>query len=262
MRILALETVTRRGSVALWDDGAIHARAGDDARTHGVRLPGEILTLLADAGCSLADVDLFAIVSGPGSFTGLRVGIASIQGLALAGHRRVVPIPTLEAMAESWRLRVPGSAPWSGEPSGSPTAPGPEGPGLHPAVVHPTVVVPCLDGQRGDVFFAAWEMVGVAPIEESREIIPAAVAKPEELVHRLKGMAASLLVLVGDGALRHPEAFAGLGAGLWQAPGTLAETAVRMAARRSDSAVSPHALRPLYIRRPDAELARERAGLV
>jgi tRNA threonylcarbamoyladenosine biosynthesis protein TsaB len=254
MRILALETVTRRGSVALWDDGAVHARAGDDARTHGARLPGEILTLLADEGRSLADIDLFAVVSGPGSFTGLRVGIASIQGLALAGHRRVVPIPTLEAMAESWRT-LNGQQTTGIRHQATDKRP-------HLGTREPTVVVPCLDGQRGDVFFGAWEMIGDVPVEESREIIAAGVAKPEELVDRLKGIASRSLVLVGDGALRHPEAFVGLGADVWQPPNTLAEMAARMAARRTASAVSPHALRPLYIRRPDAELARERAGFI
>ena len=127
MRILALETVTRRGSVALWDAGVVVARAGGDTRTHGARLPGELLALLEERGLRLADVDLFAVISGPGSFTGLRVGMASIQGLALAGHRQVIPIPTLEAMAESWRL---GDVLRSPEPSGPGAAGGPEGPPL------------------------------------------------------------------------------------------------------------------------------------
>ena len=67
MVILALETATRRGSLALFADGAITAgAAGDARRTHGERLPGEITTFLAGLGRSLRDVDCFAVVSGPG----------------------------------------------------------------------------------------------------------------------------------------------------------------------------------------------------
>ena len=62
----------------------------------------EILDWLALGGHTTRDVDLFAVVSGPGSFTGLRVGIAAIQGFALAGDRPVVSVPTLDAMIATW----------------------------------------------------------------------------------------------------------------------------------------------------------------
>ena len=87
MVILALETATRRGSLALWIDGDVAAMAGETERTHGERLPNEMTTWLAAQGRTLADVDYFAVVSGPGSFTGLRVGVATIQGLALAARK-------------------------------------------------------------------------------------------------------------------------------------------------------------------------------
>src|SRR5262245_33644006 len=102
MMILALETVTRRGSLALMTDGRTASLRGDAGRTHGERLPGEILAWLRSRNRSLHDVDVFAVVSGPGSFTGLRVGMAAIQGLALAGGKRVIAIPTLEALASGW----------------------------------------------------------------------------------------------------------------------------------------------------------------
>ena len=83
MHVLALDSTTRAGSVALvTDDRIVLKRSGDPTRTHAERLPGDILGLLHDAGVALAAVDVFAIASGPGSFTGLRIGIATLQGLA------------------------------------------------------------------------------------------------------------------------------------------------------------------------------------
>src|SRR5258708_39252527 len=77
--------------------------AGDEARTHGERLPVELMAVLREAGATIEDVDRLAVAVGPGSFTGLRVGIATIQGLALARQLQVVPVSTFEALA--WRAR-------------------------------------------------------------------------------------------------------------------------------------------------------------
>ena len=99
MIILALDTSSRAGSVALTRDGAVVATvSGDPARTHGDRLPGDILRLLADEGLSLAQVDLYAVSSGPGSYTGLRIGMSLARGLAAAGEIPIIPVPTLFAM--------------------------------------------------------------------------------------------------------------------------------------------------------------------
>src|SRR5262250_256998 len=98
MRVLALDTTTRAGSVALVDDDiVIDQRPGDASRTHAERLPAEIVALLAAHGRAAADVDLFAVASGPGSFTGMRIGIATIQGLALVRRTPVVSVSALDA---------------------------------------------------------------------------------------------------------------------------------------------------------------------
>ena len=89
MIVLALETVTRAGSVALWHDGTIDARVGSPSHSHAERLPGDLLALLEAHGLTTTDVDVYAVVTGPGSFTGLRVGIAAI--LAFEGHERETP---------------------------------------------------------------------------------------------------------------------------------------------------------------------------
>src|SRR5258708_26525909 len=96
MRVLALDTTTRAGSVALVEnDRVVEERAGDASRTHGERLPAELAAL----GAPWPTIDVFAVASGPGSFTGLRIGIATMQGLALVAGRPVVGVSALEALA-------------------------------------------------------------------------------------------------------------------------------------------------------------------
>ena len=82
--ILALDTTTRAGSVAvIRDDETLSVVEGDPGRTHGERLPGEIEAALTAARTGMAAVDLLVVASGPGAFTGLRIGLAAVQGIAL-----------------------------------------------------------------------------------------------------------------------------------------------------------------------------------
>jgi tRNA threonylcarbamoyladenosine biosynthesis protein TsaB len=104
MLVLALDTTTRQGSVALARDGGTLALyAGDAAVTHGVRLPGDLVRLLDAHGLRIADVELFAVAAGPGSFTGMRIGIATMQGLALANRKSLVGISALDAIHDAVR---------------------------------------------------------------------------------------------------------------------------------------------------------------
>lgn len=234
MVVLALDTVARAGSLALASGGHVRVAVGDPARTHGQRLPGEILSLLAADGLGVHDVDLFSVVSGPGSFTGLRVGIATIQAMALAAGRRVLPVPTLEAMVAAWQ--------------GDRAAP-------------PAVVVPCLDGQRGDVFFAAYHAVGSAGPSGWPVRLAPDVATPEEAARVVAArMQGDEVVFVGSGVEKYPAAFRSVpNARIESAAMPLAAAAVRIAIARKGNAVRPHALQPVYVRRPDAVIARERA---
>lgn len=236
MVVLALETVTRGGSLALWKDGLREARSGETTRSHAERLPGDVLAILDAHGLSLASVDIFAVVTGPGSFTGLRVGVAAVQGLALAGRRRALGIPTLDALTTAWRLEFDEDA----------------------------QVVACLDGQRGEVFVAATDVTGGRPLESCPVLMAPGAATPQEAVTRLADVVSTerRLVFVGDGAVRYAEFFRQHfpSAELLAEPRTLAEAAATLAAAHAERAGAPHALRAVYLRRPDA--ARPKGGSV
>src|SRR5688572_24887341 len=99
MLVLALDTATPAGSCAVARDGHVLLETrGEGARSHGERLPMELMTLLEAAGIVLRDVDVFAVTTGPGSFTGLRIGIATMQGLAFAEGRPLIGVSGLDAL--------------------------------------------------------------------------------------------------------------------------------------------------------------------
>jgi tRNA threonylcarbamoyladenosine biosynthesis protein TsaB len=100
--ILSVETATLAGSVALArGEEMITGFAGDARVSHSNTLLSDIDKILSDARVELADIDLFAVASGPGSFTGLRIGIATVKALAATLNCPAVGIPTLHAVAHS-----------------------------------------------------------------------------------------------------------------------------------------------------------------
>lgn len=99
-RLLALDTTGEYGSIALVDQrGIAEEVALYSAEGFAHILFGQIGSLLARNGLSLSDIDVFASASGPGSFTGVRVGLAAAKGLAEAAGRRVVAVSNLQALA-------------------------------------------------------------------------------------------------------------------------------------------------------------------
>lgn len=98
--ILSLETATRTGSVALTRGSQLLAlRAGEAQTSHSMKLLHSVEEILKDAGASLQEVELYAIANGPGSFTGLRIGLATVKSFAATLSRTCVGIPTLAAVA-------------------------------------------------------------------------------------------------------------------------------------------------------------------
>ncbi len=100
MRVLALETSTILGGVAIMEDETLIAESRVNVRVaHSERVLKEIDHLLRQSALSINDIDVFACAIGPGSFTGLRVGLSTVKGLVYATGRRLVTVPTLEAFA-------------------------------------------------------------------------------------------------------------------------------------------------------------------
>jgi tRNA threonylcarbamoyladenosine biosynthesis protein TsaB len=232
MRVMALDTTSRGGSVALVDDGrVVDERAGDAARTHGERLPGELAAL----GVEWSSVDVFAVCAGPGSFTGLRIGIATIQGLALVGRRPVVGVSALEAVAQVA----------SGD------------------LAEGDTIGVWIDAQRGEVFSALYRVAAGTMFTPERllELEAPAVAAPLATVDAWSRYDLPATLFAGDAVARYAAAL--------EASGLLRRTEQSMLlagavgcmasirAERGQSA-APDAIRPLYVRRPDAEIHRQR----
>lgn len=223
MVVLALDTTTRQGSAAVTRDGAVLGTfLGDPAITHGERLPGDLVRLLDTHGLRVADVDLFAVAAGPGSFTGLRIGIATQQGLALANNRPLVGVSALEAINHAV--------------------------GQHE-------VAAWIDAQRGQVFAARYR--GGALLEGPLVDTPAAV---------LTGLPPHALpTFAGDGALAYETLIRASFPRAVLVP-TVPVLSPSVAALAEDhmarhGPMPPDALRPIYVRRSDAELARDRRAV-
>ena len=225
MLILSLDTTTSAGSCALMrDERLVREAAGDASKPQAVRLPGELAALLEREAVALRDIDAFAVGVGPGSFTGLRVGIATMQGLAMAMGKPLLGVSGLDALA----FMCPPS----------------------------TRIATWVDAWRGDVYAALYE--------DARQVDAPTVARPEDLLRRLAGGPA---LFTGDGAAVYQDMIrAALGREAHFTAPVAPLLAGAMAALAADAVRAgqrppPDAIRPLYVRRPDAELARDRPAL-
>jgi tRNA threonylcarbamoyladenosine biosynthesis protein TsaB len=99
MKLLALDSATEACSAALYLDGVVRERFELAPRRHTALLLPMAQQLLADAGLRLTDLDYLAFTQGPGSFTGLRIAIGAVQGLALGLDRPVIGVSTLATLA-------------------------------------------------------------------------------------------------------------------------------------------------------------------
>jgi tRNA threonylcarbamoyladenosine biosynthesis protein TsaB len=227
--ILALDTTTREGSIAVLHDATIRVeRIGDPSITHGQRLPGELAAVLAEANVRVEDVDLLAVAAGPGSFTGLRVGIATIQGIGMAHAKRVVPVSVLAALARAGVNADRSIGAW-------------------------------MDAQRKEVFAALYAADG------RDELIPAVSAFPHDVLKAWSDTVdLTRVVFVGDGASHHEPILRreiGDDVAIVKPP-PLAGVIGQIAAENPGRAVLPHAIVPIYVRRSDAELARARRAAI
>jgi tRNA threonylcarbamoyladenosine biosynthesis protein TsaB len=224
MVILALDTTTPTGSVALAVEGVVVREQGSDSSLPpATRLPVDLMTILDHAEMKLADVDVFVVAIGPGSFTGLRIGIATMQGLAFAAGKPLVGVSALDALARLGEREADGRR-----------------------------IATWVDAWRGEVYAALYD--------GGRQLEAPMVATPD---HILSGIGQAPTLFIGDGARTYQdrihEALGG-GARIASAPTPLLAGVIAIlgAAVAADGTyASPHAIRPLYVRRTDAELVRD-----
>jgi tRNA threonylcarbamoyladenosine biosynthesis protein TsaB len=244
MRILALDTATAATAVALaLPDGSLRTRRHDPepgARPgHAAQLLALAVALLDEGGIGFADLDRIAVGVGPGTFTGLRIGVATARGLAQAHDLALVPISTLRALAATADRETA-------------VAVG------HPATPPPPVTLAVLDARRGEAFAAAWSREAAAEPASAPLLEPAALT-PEALGAAVAALPSQPLA-IGDGALRFRDQLEAAGA---QVPGddsplhrVDAAAHCRLAAAMEPTARD--AVLPAYLRLPDAELALRR----
>jgi tRNA threonylcarbamoyladenosine biosynthesis protein TsaB len=232
MLVLALDTTTAAGSVALGEgDRLIEVAPIDPSQPVATRVPGDLMALLDRHATALRSIDVFAVATGPGSFTGLRIGIAAMQGVALAHAKPLIGVSAFEALAQI--------------AFESPVVAGRE-----------ARVAVWIDAWRGEVYGTVYAKSEGLVV---RELIEPAVAPPEELLHKATSPDVAPFAFIGDGAVKYRAVISGRV--IEPTPliaGAVAGIAHARAAR--GDAPPPHAIRPVYVRRPDAELARERSS--
>lgn len=226
MICLCIETATARVGIAITSDGKLLAESLLDApggRQNKLLMP-ELQRLLDQNNLTANQIDLFACATGPGSFTGVRTGIAATQGLALAAGKPCTGVSTMAMLA----MNLPHAA-WP--------------------------VCPMLDARKNEVYTGLYQTTNLAI-----QLIDDHVVRPDVFLHTLKGP----IVFVGDGALRYQELIQQImGDNALFAPLThhlirpssgclLAE-----ATFHTGAAKSTELLLPTYLRLSEAEISRQ-----
>ena len=135
MVVLAVDTSTEQGSLALAREDELLEMTALPSSRHSATLHGEIVHLLERHGLATHNIQGFAVAAGPGSFTGVRVGLTTVKGLAEVHQKPVVAVSTLETLAMAAYAQFAGHT---------------------PAMNDGRVLLPLLDARRGQVFGAAY----------------------------------------------------------------------------------------------------------
>ena len=224
MNLLAIDTAGKTAAVAvLRGEVLLYEAAANNGLTHSETLLPMVDTALKACGLRCADIDLYGVTAGPGSFTGLRIGLAAVKGMALPRQTPCAGVSTLEALA--WGMAGQGT------------------------------VVGALDARRGQVYWAGFDLA------THDRLTPDAAAPVQALENFVAGCKKPLF-FVGDGAALCYNRFSEL-PGVLPCPQplrVLRGSGVALAARRMLQAgrtVPPAELLPDYHRLSQAE--RERA---
>jgi tRNA threonylcarbamoyladenosine biosynthesis protein TsaB len=225
MRILGVDTSTSCGSLGVIDDDEVvaeYALLRDE--THSTRLVPAIQALLKEARLDLDEIDGMAVSLGPGSFTGLRVGLSAVKGLALAAERPVVGVPTLDALASNLPFT-------------------------------PYVICPLLDARKGEVYTALYKD---GEGGEVKQLTPYQVLSPLDLLEKIP---LQETIFLGDGVEVYRELIEKrLGVKALFAPphlrflrgSTVAEIGLQRFKKGEKDDTS--SLVPIYVRPSDAEI--------
>jgi tRNA threonylcarbamoyladenosine biosynthesis protein TsaB len=225
--ILAIETSSELASCALLNGETVIARESSGVRTHSQSVLPMVQELLLEGGIALADCDAVAFGAGPGSFTGVRTACGVAQGLAFGAGLPVVPLVTLEAMAEACRARTGA-----------------------------TEVLAVLDARMGEVYWAQYRYDG-----EWLAVAEPALASPQDVAPiPVAGLAAC-----GNGFAAYPEAFAGKdfaqGALADIMPHARELALLAVPALAAGQAVPADRAQPLYLRNKVAYTSAERQAI-
>ena len=232
MKILALETSAKAVSVAVVENGTVLASAYQNVGlTHSVTLMPLLDSMLKNAGLTMEDIDCVAVANGPGSFTGLRIGVSAAKGLAWTGELPCCGVSTLEAMAQNLRD-------------------------------HDGIVICAMDARRNQIYNALFE----AKDGTLTRLCPDRAIGLDEVAAALKNCEISKIV-VGDGAKLCYTYLSEQGIDCRMAqPGAVMQNAVgvgmvacKMAAQ--GETVSSRDLVPVYLRLSQAERERLAKGL-
>jgi len=223
MRVLAVDTSSERGSVCIAEDGQVlgEVRIASSIQ-YSERLFRSIEFLFQYLPFQLGDIDLFASARGPGSFTGLRVGLAAMDAFVAAHGKHGAGVTTLEALAWKTGLRD-------------------------------TPIVPMIDARRGDIYGGMYRRQLNLPADTLVEEQAPVVLKPAQWLASLPQVP---LVFCGDGANRYRSLIEERPAWTIQPMNLyLASTIAELATTSNGGPLAP-----LYVRKPDAEIARESIG--
>lgn len=230
---LAIESATPVASVALMrEDRVLIQEEGPSGQHHSENLLPMIDRCLLTSDLSLADVDFFAISIGPGAFTSLRIGLATLKGLAFGRDQLVAPISTLQALALSAQRegRLEGDRP----------------------------VVPLLDARRGEVYAAAY---AVDQLNEPQpaERLASSVYSPENLIRALPEGAQWVgpgVEVIGSLGASEPPGLFSRESGEPSLPNAVSVGLLGRARLEAGQAVTADSLVPRYVRRAEAEAQR------
>ncbi|HYF91657.1 MAG TPA: tRNA (adenosine(37)-N6)-threonylcarbamoyltransferase complex dimerization subunit type 1 TsaB [Symbiobacteriaceae bacterium] len=233
MRILALETATSACTVAVVSEGNVLAEVTLQVpRAHSTRLMPLIAQMIEDSGVAKADLDGIAVGIGPGSFTGLRIGLATAKGLAFALGKPCAGVSTLKAMAFGTGAQI----------------------GL---------VVPMLDAKRGEVFTAVYAAGSQDPATWA-EVLPPSHMHVSHLAEAVRTLREGLrhtwqfVTVCGDVAAKYAGEL-GLGEAVRLGPAgamlprAWAVAVLGAAVLSGGQGLDPDALMPIYLRKSEAE---------